>query len=35
MKSAHLFKILGDTRDPPLKTRYEAQELKRKQAKES
>jgi hypothetical protein len=27
--------VLGDTRDPELKMRYEAQQMKRKQAKES
>lgn len=27
--------VLGDTRDPALKARYETQELKRKKAKES
>jgi cell filamentation protein len=27
--------ILGDTRDPELRTRYEAQEMKRKQARQS
>lgn len=27
--------ILGDTRDPELRARYEAQEMKRKQARES
>jgi hypothetical protein len=27
--------VLGDIRDPELRTRYEAQEMERKQAKES